>query len=290
MTPQPPPRDPAVMVNPNRTGTDIMNRTGEKFLELLELVTRLRAPDGCPWDQKQTPESLKKYLLDEAHEVIAAIDGNDPGHVREELGDLLFQIVFLNRLYEERQLFTMAGILETIVAKMIRRHPHVFGDARAATPEEVREHWIAIKAREEKEKAGDGETSLFASIPGSLPALRRALKVSERVAQTGFDWPAIEPVFDKLAEETGELRRALADNDREAIFEEVGDMLFALVNVGRMAKVNSEEALATATDKFVRRFTRMERTIRADGFSIDGLDGTTLDRYWERTKKEERQG
>lgn len=264
-----------------------MNQTGEKFLELLTIMSRLRSPDGCPWDHKQTPESLKKYLLDETHEVMSAIDGGNHEDVREELGDLLFQIVFLNQLYEEQQIFTMADVLDGIASKMIRRHPHVFGDAKAETPEDVRRHWVAIKALENQGKGENGDDSIFASIPGSLPALRRALKVSERAAQAGFDWPTIEPVFEKLTEETGELRDALAANDRPSIFEEVGDMLFALVNISRMAGVNGEEALSAATDKFIGRFTAMQQAIQESNKEMQKLDDATLDHYWEKIKARE---
>jgi MazG family protein len=261
-----------------------MNRdTGKLFIDLMEIVARLRSADGCPWDKKQTAASFKSYLIEETHELAEAIEAGEPGHVREELGDLLFQIVFLCRLYEEREEFNAADAMETICQKMIRRHPHVFGDATVASLEEQRRLWMAIKADEQEGKKNAGPHFLNA-VPGTLPALRRAQRVSERAAQAGFDWPDLPMIFDKLDEEVLELKQAIAAGNQAQIFDELGDLLFTGVNLGRRLNANAEDALHSATAKFIGRFINMENVIAEGGQKLSEADSDTLMRRWEQAK------
>ncbi|MDH5298640.1 MAG: nucleoside triphosphate pyrophosphohydrolase [Desulfobulbaceae bacterium] len=254
-----------------------------KFNELLDIVARLRAPDGCPWDQKQTPQSFKPYIIEEANELAEAIDHDDPDHVREELGDLLFQVAFLNRLYEEQGLFTMEEVVSTIIDKMIRRHPHVFGNTRVTSEEALRRQWTAIKATEKAGKDKGGNT--LVALPRSLPALKRAQRVSESAAQAGFEWPDQESVFAKLEEEIGECRQAVAARDKEAIFEEIGDILFVMVNIGRSTGINTEEALQAAIDKFTGRFRELELQVSHSGRAMADLGSDVLLALWRRAKE-----
>ena len=249
---------------------------------LITIVSRLRAKDGCPWDRKQTPRTIKSYLLEESHEVIAAVDSEEPDAVKEELGDLLFLIVFLCQLYQEKGHFTMADALTTISEKMTRRHPHVFGDAPTASEEELRDNWLAMK-NEEKKDSGN-RSSPFSSIPKSLPALKRAQRISEIAAHRGFDWSDLTEVFAKLAEETAELKQAVETGTPQAVFEEFGDILLVLVNIGRMLRVTPEEALNAATGKFIERYERMEQEITGSGQTPSELDNEKLLSYWRAIK------
>ncbi len=260
-----------------------MQESGEKFIELLQIILRLRSPDGCPWDREQTPRSLKKYLIEEAYETAEALEKDDPVLVREELGDLLFMVALLNLLYQEQKQFTVTDVIAGICAKMVRRHPHVFAGTEAGSLFDQQRNWQAIK--EQEKKAAGQKTERFASLPRSLPALRRAQRVSEKAAHTGFDWSGMEPVFAKLDEEVAELKTALADNHREAIFEELGDVLFVLVNICRLAGHDSEDALNHATAKFIRRFGIMEKMLTESGQSLAGRDQDTLLHWWNKAKK-----
>ncbi|MCF6290769.1 MAG: nucleoside triphosphate pyrophosphohydrolase [Desulfobacterales bacterium] len=260
-----------------------MRQSGEKFIELLQIILRLRAPDGCPWDREQTPRSLKKYLIEEAYETAEALEKDDPVLVREELGDLLFMVALLSLLYQEGKHFTMTDVISGICAKMVRRHPHVFAGTAAGSLIDQQRNWQAIK--EQEKKAAGQKTERFTSLPRSLPALRRAQRVSEKAARTGFDWSGIKPVFAKLDEEVAELKTALGDNDQGAVFEELGDVLFVLVNICRLAGHDSEDALNSATAKFIRRFGVMEEMLAGSGLSLTGLDDATLLHWWNKTKK-----
>lgn len=255
----------------------------QKFTELLEIVKRLRAPGGCPWDQKQTPQSFKPYIIEEAHELAEAIDLGDPNHIREELGDLLFQVAFLNCLYNDAGHFTMEEVLETIIEKMIRRHPHVFGDSDAESEDELRQQWNAIKAQENEKKGKTRDNSL-ATPPKTLPALKRAQRVSESAAQTGFEWPDLESVFEKIEEEIAECREAIKQGNQESIFEEVGDILFVLTNLGRLTKTNTEEALHASISKFNYRFSEMERRLNQSKQQFTDLDHKGMLALWEKSK------
>lgn len=259
-----------------------MFKTGEQFVRLIEIIMRLRAQGGCPWDIRQTPESFKTYIIEEAYELLEAIDQNKPDEICEELGDLLFQVVFLNNLYAEKGIFSMSDVIRGISKKMIRRHPHVFEDAKISTEEELRQKWQEIKASENGKNSQPG--SLFSSIPKALPALRRAQRVSERAARTGFDWPDINGAFEKLEEEIAELREALSGGDQEKINDELGDALLALVTVGRMGRANAEDALSAATGKFITRFTELEKHLAEQEKTAIDCDTKELLALWNDTK------
>jgi MazG family protein len=248
---------------------------------LITIVSRLRAKDGCPWDRKQTPRTIKSYLLEETHETLAAVDSEEPAAVQEELGDLLFLIVFLCQLYQEKGHFTMTDVLATINEKMTRRHPHVFGDAPAVSEEELRDNWLAMKKKEKKNGSG---RSPFSSIPKTLPALKRAQRISEIAAHRGFDWSDLKEVYTKLAEETDELKQAVETGAQQTVFEEFGDVLLVLVNIGRLLRVKPEEALNAATGKFIERYERMEQEITRSGQSVGELDNEKLLSYWQAIK------
>jgi len=217
--------------------------------KLLDLVARLRAPDGCPWDREQKLADIRAYFLEEAHEVAGAIDGGDWGELAEELGDLLFQIAFIGRLAEEAGAFSLSQVIDRVHHKMVTRHPHVFGDEVLADAQAVRQAWERRKLREEP-----GRASLLAGVPASLPALLAAYRLTQKAAGVGFDWPDAGAVLAKVDEETAELREALAGGDREALREEVGDLLFTLANLARKLDLDPEAALAAANLKFRRRF------------------------------------
>ncbi|MEW6187407.1 MAG: nucleoside triphosphate pyrophosphohydrolase [Thermodesulfobacteriota bacterium] len=219
--------------------------------DLRELLIRLRGDKGCPWDRKQDPESLKIYLLEEAYELADALDRREIDDIREELGDLLFQIVFLSRLYEEQGLFDLDQVLETIHRKMVRRHPHVFGNENWETPREVVRGWQELKKAEKK------EADPFASVPINLPPLLKAHRISERAAGLGFDWPDLSGVLDKVREEMKELEEALREGNRSLAGEELGDLLFSLVNLGRFLEIPAENALRKTIQKFSKRFAFM---------------------------------
>jgi tetrapyrrole methylase family protein/MazG family protein/ATP diphosphatase len=249
---------------------------------LITIVARLRAKDGCPWDRKQTPHTIKSYLLEETHEALAAVDSEEPDAVREELGDLLFLIVFLCQQYQEKGHFNMADALATINEKMTRRHPHVFGGEPTASEEELRDNWLAMKKKEKNDNGN--RSSPFSSIPKTLPALKRAQRISEIAAHRGFDWSDLTEVFAKLEEETAELKQAVETGTAKTVFEEFGDILLVLVNIGRMLRVKPEEALNAATGKFIERYERMEQEITRSGQSLNELDNKRLLSYWQAVK------
>lgn len=259
-----------------------MTRTAEKFLTLLDIISRLRAPDGCPWDIKQTPQTFKQYLLEETHELLEAINEDNPNHLCEELGDLFFQIIFLSNLYQEKNLFTLDEVIDSIAAKMIRRHPHVFGGKTIQSEQELRQQWQAIKAQENARKGHSPHP--LESIPKSLPSLNRAQQVADRAAREGFDWPDLSGALGKLNEEFQELQDAFAHGTREHIREEFGDLLFALAVVARKADINGEAALHEATDKFTARFLLLEKNLADHERHIVDLDTDSLIKVWQQTK------
>lgn len=252
---------------------------------LYRIMARLRSEDGCPWDRQQDHETLKPYLIEEAYEVIEAIDGGDAHTLCEELGDLLLQIVFHSRLAEEVDAFGLDDVIEAICEKMIRRHPHVFGDERAETPNDVRDRWEQIKAAEGR--------SLFDGTPRSLPALLRAQRVSEKASGVGFDWSSYRQVLDKVREELGELEEALAhfeDSDdaraRRAVVDELGDLLFATSSLARHLGIVGEDALRSATYRFERRFAEVQKLATQSERRLEDCDEAELDALWERAKLE----
>ncbi|MBN1663531.1 MAG: nucleoside triphosphate pyrophosphohydrolase [Deltaproteobacteria bacterium] len=263
---------------------DLKDRQGLRKLQAI--IQALRAPDGCPWDRKQTKADIGKYLLEEAYEVIDALDEASPDHQKEELGDLLFQILFICRLGEEAGEFTLQDVMDDIAAKMIRRHPHVFGDIKVGSIEEVKANWEDIKRNiEKKEPLSPG---LLGKTPRSLPALMKAQKITEKASLCGFDWEDIEGVFDKVNEELLELRSALKGGLHNKIAEETGDVLFSLVNLSRFAGVNAEEALNASAGKFTRRFSRMESALDRQGRNMAETSPEELDRLWNEAKINEK--
>jgi tetrapyrrole methylase family protein / MazG family protein len=259
------------------------NQIAEALLQLVAVVERLRSEQGCPWDRQQTSTSLIPYMLEEAYEVIESIEADDPQALKEELGDLLLHIVFQSRIAEEHQQFTLAASIQTVVEKLIRRHPHVFGDARVQDTAEVRQRWEAAKQREK------GRQSLLDGVPRTLPALTRARRVQEKAASVGFDWPDIAAVWAKVNEELEELQTAHAAADPAAIAEEFGDVLFSLVNLGRFLHLSAEDALRQAMAKFERRFQGIEQELARRGRRIDEASLAEMDAIWDSFRHQERQ-
>ncbi len=258
------------------------NRTGPAFEALVEVMRRLRAPDGCPWDRVQTLQTLKTYVIEEAYEVLEAIDEGRPAALREELGDLLLQVIFQARIMEEQGDFAIADVCDAAVAKLVSRHPHVFGqEARAADAGEVLARWEGYKRRE-----GRG---LLDGVPPSLPALLMALRISDKVRNVGFDWPDTQGAVDKLDEEVLELKAAIESGDVARIEDEMGDVLFTVANLARNFRLNPEEALRRMLLRFRRRFAHIETTLAAQGRTVDGQSLQALDALWEEAKALERE-
>jgi len=254
------------------------------FDELVALMTTLRGPDGCPWDRKQTFESLKPFIVEEAYEVVDAIDRGDRHALAEELGDFLLQAVFVAELAREEGSFDIGDVITTIHEKLVRRHPHVFGDVEAKDAEQVLVNWEKLKNEERKAE----NKSVLAGVPQSLPALLKASRLTEKAARVGFDWRRAEDVFAKIEEEAGELREAVDAKDQQKIHDEVGDLLFSIANIARKLGVNAEEALQSSNRKFISRFESMERTVRSDGRNLDQLTLEQMDSLWDEAKAAER--
>jgi MazG family protein len=261
---------------------------GRLFARFVELIARLRAPGGCPWDREQTHESVKPMTIEEAYEVAHAIDEKDDQELAGELGDLLLQVVFHANIAEERGAFRVAEIVERVADKMIRRHPHVFGEDDASTAGEVLRSWEAIKAKEREEKGKEDE-SMLDSVHRGLPAVMEAFQVTTKASRVGFDWKDAAGAIGKLDEESQELKAAIAaDAGHDAVYEEVGDLLFAAVNVARLAGVDPESALKAANRKFRRRFGEVEKRLRAAGRKPAESTLEEMDRLWDEAKRAER--
>jgi tetrapyrrole methylase family protein/MazG family protein len=244
-------------------------------------MAKLRGPDGCPWDRKQTPESLKPFLVEECYEVIDALDEASPAKVKEELGDLLFQIIFHARIAEERGQFAIGDVIEANVEKMTRRHPHVFGGEKLETDREVLANWEQIK---KKEKGYEERKSVLEGVPRHLPSLLRAHSLQERAARVGFDWSRIDEALPKLDEEIAEFKQSLKQEDPAAIEEELGDIFFMLVNISRFLGVNPEEALRKTISKFIRRFRHIEESAAAAGRALGDMTLDEMERLWQESK------
>ena len=256
---------------------------GEKFQQLVNLMVRLRAPGGCPWDREQTFDTIKPFLLEETYEVMAAIDGRDWNELAGELGDLLLQAVFFSQMAAEENLFRIEDALDAINQKLIRRHPHVFGDETALTGGDVLKRWSEIKAEEKKDK-GVAEQTLLGSVPRALPALVEAQQISSRAAQAGFDWQNADQVLDKLAEELAEFAEARRRASREELEEETGDLLFVLVNLARFVKVDPEQALRKSNAKFRRRFGYVEKKLAERGKAPADATVAEMELLWQEAK------
>jgi tetrapyrrole methylase family protein / MazG family protein len=270
-------------------------KAGAWFEKLVALQARLRAPNGCPWDREQTHATLRTYLLEEAYEVLDALEGGEDAKFAEEMGDLLLQIVFHSQIAKEEGRFTVADVIREVHEKMVRRHPHVFGTKRAKDAAEVLKHWEQIKAEERRTKspdnspAGKGKkpASVLDGVPHTLPALLQGLQLTKKAARVGFDWDNTAGIFDKLREESAELQRALEANDRAKIEEELGDMLFAGVNLARFLRVDPEIALKSANAKFLRRFREMERVASSTGRKFENVPRAEMDALWDSAKHNE---
>jgi tetrapyrrole methylase family protein / MazG family protein len=248
---------------------------------LLEVVDRLRGEDGCPWDRAQTLETLKPHLIEECYEVLDAVDAGDPETHAEELGDVLLHIALHSRIRAEEGAFDFNAVAHRIADKLIRRHPHVFGKTRVADTEQVLANWEAIKATEHGE---DTPRSALAGVPRHLPALQRAQRIQVRAARVGFDWERAADVLAKVREETAECAAAQAAGDTAALEDELGDLLFAVVNMARFAGIDAEGALRNTADRFSRRFRHIEARVRAQGKALSDCSLSELDGYWDEAK------
>ncbi|MCP4913977.1 MAG: nucleoside triphosphate pyrophosphohydrolase [Oligoflexia bacterium] len=248
--------------------------------ELLSLMERLRSSDGCPWDREQTLHSLIPFLIEEAYEVVEAIELEDNGKLQEELGDLLFQIVFLAQMAKEKGWFEMKDIIPTLHDKMVRRHPHVFEDKPAKNAKEAISRWQAMK---EKEKVKDKEVSIFEEVPHQLPAIMRAQKITEKASKVGFDWDNVADILEKVEEEIGEFKDALKKGEKVQIEEELGDTLFAMVNLGRFLEIDVEHSLRKATNKFITRFDYITEKIEKKK-DITEASLEEMEELWEEAK------
>ncbi len=247
--------------------------------KLKEISEILRSENGCPWDKEQTPETLKKYLIEEAYEVIDAIENNDYAGYKEELGDLLYQIYAHSQIAEEQKKFTVDDVAQAIIDKLIRRHPHVFGNTSVKDSAEVLDKWEKIK---KTEKSPD--KSSLDGIPKHLPALLKAYRIQEKASHQGFDWQTIDGPMEKLKEETDELIAAVNSNDQSSAMEEIGDVLFSIVNICRFIKIDPEEALQKSNNKFMNRFKYIENELRTINKHIHDMSAEELDILWNKSK------
>ena len=250
--------------------------------DLIDIVEILRSPGGCPWDIEQDHKSIRRDFLEETYEVIEAINKEDRDGLLEELGDVLLQVVFHAQIEREKKSFDINDVADGVCKKMIERHPHVFGDVNAETSEQVLENWDVIKKQTKKQKS---QTESMLSIPCEFPALMRADKVQKKAAKVGFDWDSVEGAFEKVSEELEELKEAVTMGIVENANEELGDLLFSVVNVSRFIGVDSEEALTFATDKFIDRFSKVEKMAEEKGINMKETELSELDKLWDEAKK-----
>ena len=257
-----------------------------KRLEVLvDVMHTLRSEDGCPWDRAQSLADLRQYVLEETYEVLQAMDKQTPAALKEELGDLLFQVVFLSQMMQEENAFTLSDVLDHVNQKMISRHPHVFGDSTAKSPEQALQNWESMKDRQKAAIKGSAR-SILDGIPAQLPALQQALMISSKVVRVGFEWETEQDVWKKLEEETREFQEAKTHQERE---EELGDILFTIVNIARKRNINPEDALRAANEKFRDRFGKLERRVYERNQQLSDLKLAELDTIWEEVKKSERE-
>ena len=253
--------------------------------DLLEIMRSLRAPGGCPWDAEQTHESIRKNLIEETYEVVEAIDKKDSGMLLEELGDLLMQVVFHAQMEDEKGVFNFDDVADGVCKKLIERHPHVFGEVEVSGVDDVLDNWDAIKRRKKGQKKG---SEPMLSVPRELPALMRAAKIQQKASAVGFDWPDVSGAYDKIIEETQELRKAVKSGVQDDVSEELGDLLFSVVNVSRFLKCDAEEALTAASDKFINRFIRVEQLAKENGVDMEKASLEELDRLWNIVKSHDK--
>ena len=252
-----------------------------EFKKLTEIVNTLMGENGCPWDKVQTRESLKPYLIEEAYETLEALDGNNPEEIKEELGDLLYQILFHAKISENKNEFNITDVIESISNKMEHRHPHVFKKETLETPDEVATQWEEIKI---KEKGKAGRKSVLDGIPSYLPSLLRSQKLQKKAANHGFDWDKISSVFDKLDEEVAEFKKAILSGKKKDVKEELGDILFVIVNIAKFNKIDAEEALRATNNKFIKRFQHIEAEVAKRGKTLKETPLEELEQYWQNAK------
>lgn len=260
-------------------------RNKEGLPKLVAIMQRLRGPKGCPWDKEQTTESLIPFIVEEAYEVIGAIDAKSPEMLKEELGDLLFQIIFICQLAREKGDFDIEDVMALSAEKMIRRHPHVFGKTKAKTSKDVLKHWSRIK---KQEKDGKKRKGYLSDIPEHLPALLKAHKVTEKAAEAGFDWSDIKEVFEKVEEEIAEFKAELKKGDIQRMEAEFGDLIFALVNIGRFIEINPEEALRKTIARFITRFHYIEDKLIKKGKALNNASIEEMENFWKEAKLKEK--
>jgi tetrapyrrole methylase family protein/MazG family protein len=258
-----------------------MNKSGKQFQKLSDVVDTLMAENGCPWDRVQTHETLKPYLVEEVYETLDALDDKNPQELKDELGDLLYQIMFHAKIASNNNEFDISDVIDSIAEKMIRRHPHVFKNENLDTPDEVVEQWEEIKRTE---KSNANRKSVLDGVPRQLPNLMRAQKLQKKAAKHGFDWDQITAVFDKLDEEIAEFKEAALSGDQDHMNSEMGDILFVLVNIARFQKIDAEEALRTTNKKFIRRFQYIEQEVAKQGKTLKETPLDELERYWQEAK------
>ncbi|MBI4382486.1 MAG: nucleoside triphosphate pyrophosphohydrolase [Nitrospinae bacterium] len=259
-----------------------MNETAKAFATLINIVNTLMGENGCPWDKAQTRETLKPYLVEESYEVLEALDEGNPEKIQDELGDLLYQILFHAKLSELNKEFGIRDVIQTLSEKMVRRHPHIFDQGKLDTPEQVVHQWEEIK---KKEKNNRHRESVLDGVPRHLPSLLRAQKLQKKAAKHGFDWDKIEDVFAKLDEEIAEFKEAVLSGKEADVEGELGDILFVLVNVARFKKIDAEEALRATNAKFVRRFRHIEREVAKTGRELKDTPLDELEKHWQDAKK-----
>ena len=266
--------------------TDSSSHPEQNLQNLLKIIRKLRSPDGCLWDIHQKKEDVGRYLIDEAYEVIDAIDRGSPDELKEELGDLLFQILFLTRISEEASEFDISDVIKEISKKMIRRHPHVFENKKVKDILEIKSNWENIKKQERSRKGKD--ESFFHQIPKSLPSLLRAQKITKEASKIGFDWENIDGVLEKIEEELMEFRVALKLKEKGKLKDEIGDIIFSLVNLSRFVEVSADEALRSSIRKFTDRFSYIEGKLKDQGKTLSGATLEEMDNLWNESKKGER--
>jgi MazG family protein len=269
------------------------HRDSENYFDkLVELMDRLRSPEGCPWDREQTRETLKPMLIEEAYEVLEALDGDDPAALCEELGDLLFQVIFHSRIAKERGEFDAREVCRRVYEKMVRRHPHVFGDAKFETSQELLRNWEDLKRQEKSERTETPapDRLLLDGIPKNLPQMYRAYQMGAKAARVGFDWPRLEDLREKFLEEFAELQAAVAARDADGIREEVGDLLFLVINIARYLEVDPDTALGQANRKFESRFRSVEERFRARGVALKEVPLEQMEEAWQQAKQSSEEG
>lgn len=256
----------------------------EKFLRLIEIVRTLRSPEGCPWDREQDLYSIKNHFLEEAFELVDALDNKDVENIREELGDVLFHVVFHSVMAEQEGKFSLDAVLDEINEKLVRRHPHVFSTRETIGTDEVLINWEKIKEQEKKEKRAK---SVLDDIPGSFPSIQRSLKMQERARKKGFDWPDMDECMDKVNEEIEEFRDAVRTGNEKEIEHEMGDVFFSLINLSRFLKINPDEALRKANSRFYNRFSYIEKSLQEKGISPEEAGLEQMEKLWQEAKKSE---